>query len=210
MYNQNSNSSRERAPRRQPSRKKTPRGEESKIYFIALMPTAQVGKEIIRIKQAFAQDYNAVKALHTLPHITLQAPFTARPGMESALCGGLLEFAAQMRPVEVVLDGFGTVDVDRRQVLFIKVAKSEPMMGLHRQLIKFLRKEFGFSPMLAKYGFNPHISISFNDLPDGAFAMAREEYEEKEFNATFMVNNLYLFRHNGKTWEILQKCRLGG
>lgn len=209
MYNSN-NDSRHRVrhqPGRNPVRKAA--REPSNIYFIALMPTAVVGKEIISIKQTFAADYQAPRALLVAPHITLQAPFTARQGMEQELCESLVSFAVHMHPLELQLDGFGAVDVGRRQVLYVQVVKTRPVMSLHKQLVDFLRRQLGFSPLLARYGFNPHIAISFNDLPEGAFAMAREEYLEKRFKAAFTVNYLYLFRHNGQAWEILQKCRLG-
>ncbi|SDG43570.1 2'-5' RNA ligase family protein [Chitinophaga filiformis] len=183
---------------------------DNKIYFIALLPTAEVGKEIIKIKQEFAEKYGPVYALKVLPHITLQVPFTADPALEKAFCDELAEFAKSQAPFEVSLNGFGTFPNKQNRVLFINVEKSETMSALHRQLINFLRKEFGFSTMLARTGFTPHVTVAFKDLEDAQFEKAWPEYENQEYKATFKVNNLYFLRHNGKSWEVLQKCKLGG
>lgn len=186
-----------------------PPEDESNIYFIALLPNAAIGKEIIRIKQEFADNYDARKALRVLPHITLQAPFTADPSLEDALCTELTAFAAAAAPFEIRLDGFGAVNLKSRRVLYIHVEKDPAIASLHNKLVGFLRKEFGFSSMLARYGYNPHISVALNDLKPRELEAAWGEYREKPFEATFRVNNIYIFRHTGTSWEVLQKCRLG-
>ncbi|MBW8685545.1 2'-5' RNA ligase family protein [Chitinophaga rhizophila] len=183
---------------------------ESKIYFIALLPNAAVGTEIIRLKQEFAEKYEARKALRVLPHITLQVPFTASPELEKSLGPALHTFAATLSPFEIKLNGFGGFSFTRRKVLYINVEKNEGIVHLHQQLVDFLRKDFGFSHMLARYGFNPHISLAFRDLSDQEFNMAMDEYGSRPFDAAFQVRNLYLLRHTGTSWEVLQKCRLGG
>jgi 2'-5' RNA ligase len=187
----------------------SPLKEEQKIYFIALLPNAEVGKEIIRLKQEFAEHYDARQALRVLPHITLQVPFTAKPILENAFCTELTDFAAAQSPFDIHLDGFGAVHLKNRRILYIHVEKSPALDALHKKLIGFLRKEFGFSSMLARYGYNPHISVAANDLRGRELEAAWEEYQDKPFEATFRVNNLYIFRHSGTSWEVLQKCRLG-
>ncbi len=191
-----------------PPRIKPPR-EESKIYFIALLPNAETGKEIIRLKQEFAEKYDARRALRVLPHITMQVPFTASPELEKTLCPGLATFAASMQPFEIKLSGFGGFSFTKRKVLYINVEKNEGIVHLHQQMMDFLQREFGFSHMLARYGFNPHISVAFRDLSDLEFDLAMEEYKCRPFEAAFQVRNLYLLRHTGTSWEVLQKCRLG-
>jgi 2'-5' RNA ligase len=204
----NGNSQGRQVNPRKPQGPKKPK-KESKIYFIALLPNAAVGKEIIRMKQEFADFYDARKALKVLPYITVQVPFTADPLMEKDLCEALTDFASGMKPFEVQLNGFGAVALETRRLIFINVVKSPSIMHLHKELILLLRKDFGFSNMLAKYGFNPHISLALNDIGEGMFEMARQEYEDKEFHAAFKVNNLYLLRHTGTAWEVLHKCKLG-
>lgn len=207
QYN-NNQFGRNRPAARTPARNRPPK-EESKIYFIALLPTAEVGKEIIRLKQEFAENYTARHALRVLPHITMQVPFTASPALEKGLCTELMDFAATLAPFEIRLDGFGSFPFDARRVLYIHVEKSEAIVQMHRQMVAFLRKEFGFSSMLARHGFTPHISVAFNDLSAPEFSTAWQEYEHKPFKASFRVNNLYLLRHSGTSWEVLQKCKLG-
>ena len=162
------------------------------------------------MKQEFADFYDARKALKVLPYITVQVPFTADPALEKDLSAELTDFAARMSPFEVELDGFGAVSFKNRRLIFINVVKNGGIMRLHKELILFLRKSFGFSSMLARYGFNPHISLALNDIAEGAFEVAKQEYEEKAFKTEFKVNNLYLLRHSGTSWEVLNKFKLGG
>jgi len=187
----------------------SPRKEELYIYFIALLPNTVTGKEIIRLKQEFADNYDARQSLRVLPHITLQVPFTAKPEIENALCLGLTDFATAQSPFDIHLNGFGAIHLKNRRVLYIHVEKDPDLQGLHSKLTGFLRKEFGFSSMLARYGYNPHISVAVNDLKNRELEAAWEEYRNKPFEATFRVNNLYIFKHSGTSWEVLQKCRLG-
>ena len=182
---------------------------EKKIYFIALLPTAEAGKEIIRLKQEFAEHYGARFALKVLPHITLQVPFTADPFLEKTLTAGLAEFAASARPFEVTLNGFGTSLFKAQRILYIKVAQEPAIMDIHKELVAFLRREFGFSRMLARDTFKPHVTVAFNDLTAPQLEAAWPEYEHRPFNISFKVNNLYFMRHNGSSWEVLQKCKLG-
>ncbi|RAJ10589.1 2'-5' RNA ligase [Chitinophaga skermanii] len=209
-YNRGGGGGGQRRPSGGGFRNTRPPRPENKIYFIALLPTAEVGKEIIKIKQEFAEAYGPMYALKVLPHITLQVPFTADPSLERAFCDELTEFAKTQAPFEVGLNGYGTFPNKQNRVLFINVEKSEEMSAMHRQLINFLRKEFGFSTMLARTGFTPHVTVAFKDLEDAQFEKAWPEYENKEYKASFKVSNLYFLRHNGKSWEVLQKCKLGG
>jgi 2'-5' RNA ligase len=128
---------------------------------------------------------------------------------KEALCTELTAFAAAQAPFEIRLDGFGVVHLENRRVLYINVEKDPAIATLHSKLVLFLRKEFGFSSMLARYGYNPHISIALNDLKIRELEAAWREYHDKPFEASFRVNNIYIFRHSGTSWEVLQKCRLG-
>lgn len=197
-------------PRRNFNKKPLPPKPDNKIYFIALLPTAEVGKEIIRLKQEFAERYGSRHAVKVLPHITIQVPFTADPALEKAFCNDLIDFAGAQTPFEVKLKGFGSFQRKENQVLFINVEKTAPLADMHSRLMGFLRQEFCFSKMLARTAFAPHITVAFKDLTTRQFEEAWPAYEHRPFEATFKVNNLYFLRHNGTSWEVLQKCRLGG
>lgn len=195
-------------PQKRTSQPKLPK-RENKIYFIALLPTAEAGKEIIRLKQEFAEKYGARHAVKVLPHITMQVPFTADPLLEKTFTAELTDFAATLAPFEVSLNGFGTYPFKEQKILYINVERKPAIMETHQKLMGFLRKEFGFSNMLARNIFNPHITVAFKDLTPEQFAAAWPEYEHKDFKLSFKVNNLYFLRHNGVSWEVLHKCRLG-
>ncbi|KAA2240626.1 2'-5' RNA ligase family protein [Chitinophaga agrisoli] len=198
------------SPKKRFNKAPRPPKPDNKIYFIALLPTAEAGKEIIRLKQEFAEQYGARHAVKVLPHITLQVPFTADPLLEKPFTAGLTEFAASLSPFEVTLNGFGVYPRKEQHILYIKVEQQGVIMDVHQQLMGYLRKEFGFSNMLARDKFNPHITVAFKDLTGEQLEAAWPAYEHRPFKMSFKVNNLYFLRHNGVSWEVLQKCRLGG
>jgi 2'-5' RNA ligase len=182
---------------------------DNKLYFIALLPNAEIGMDIIRLKREFAENYGTSHALKSMPYITVQVPFSADPALERVFCDGLSEFAASQSPFEVQLNGFGTIPHHEKKVLNIQVERTPGMLEMHQKLMYFLRKEFLFSYMLARRSFSPHITMAYNDLTPEVFDKAWIAYEHKPFTASFKVNNLYLMRHNGNSWEVLHKCRLG-
>ncbi len=198
------------SPKKKFNKAPRPPKPDNKIYFIALLPTAEAGKEIIRLKQEFAEHYGARHAVKVLPHITLQVPFTADPLLEKPFTAGLAEFAASLSPFEVTLNGFGIYPRNDQHILYIRVEQQGAIMDVHRELMGYLRKEFAFSNMLARHNFNPHITVAFKDLTGEQLEAAWPAYEHRPFKMSFKVNNLYFLRHNGVSWEVLQKCRLGG
>jgi 2'-5' RNA ligase len=57
--------------------------------------------------------------------------------------------------------------------------------------------------------FHPHITIGYRDIPKEVFSEAAKEYSTRNFFATFVVNMFYLWRHNGKHWEVLHSFIIG-
>src|SRR4051812_47436471 len=48
---------------------------DQNLYFIALIPHDAVAGEVTGFKNDFAANYSSSRALRTMPHITLKAPF---------------------------------------------------------------------------------------------------------------------------------------
>jgi uncharacterized membrane protein (DUF373 family) len=51
----------------------------------------------------------------------------------------------------------------------------------------------------------PYVAVATRDLTREAFAAAWPELKEEEFNGSFSVNSLFLLKHNGRNWDILEK-----
>ena len=60
-----------------------------------------------------------------------------------------------------------------------------------------------FLPNAKSADYHPHITIGYKDIPAGIFKEAEALYLQKELNALFNVDGAYLWKHDGKKWEIV-------
>jgi len=186
-----------------------PKKIKNRLYFIGILPPPALSQQITQIKQEFADTYGPQYALRILPHITLQNPFKAPPTMEGAFFDLLTSFAATQKPFQVRLNGFGCFPNKVSPVIFINVELNDDFALLHKNLMNFLRKEFGFSHLLARSTFSPHLTIAYKDMTPEQFERAWTDFEHRPFEATFDVNHFYFLRHDGRGWEILEEFLIG-
>jgi len=179
------------------------------LYLIAILPPPALAEEIKQVKRDFANDYGAVYALRTLPHITLQPPFKWSPGHEAVMREKLVFFAAMQRPFHLSVSGFGSFPHPGNKVIFLKVTENEGLQRLHRNLALYLRQSLGFRMLDTKVAFQPHITIAYRDLTTQQYEKAWPRYRHRTFAGDFAVDSFFLLKHNGKHWETACECRLG-
>lgn len=182
---------------------------KDRLYFIAILPPNSLSEKITAIKKELADTYGPKYALKALPYIALQNPFKAPPTMEPAFFELLQEFATSQAPFAITLKEFGSFPNKENPVIFLKVEKNESLSNLHRKLMNFLRKEFGFSHLLARSTYAPHLTLAYKDMTTEQFASAWPQFENRPFEASFDVNHFYFLRHSGRQWEILEEFLLG-
>jgi len=89
-----------------------------KLYFIAILPPAEVSAEITAFKTDMDVLYSSKAALKSMPHITLKAPFK----LPTEKCGDLLQWFSNLRfgttPFEQQLKNFGCFDNTHSKVIF--------------------------------------------------------------------------------------------
>lgn len=176
--------------------------DESRLYFIAIVPPPAISERINLLKTEFAKKYQCNHALKVIPHITLLQPFKRFPTAEVELHLSLKYFFSKYNSLAINLSGFGCFE-KKSKVIFIAVDPNDYLNQMHSELMVFLRKEHKFSERETSLLFHPHISIAFRDLTGENFNKAFPFYKEKEFKATFSVNNIGLFKHNFRQWELL-------
>lgn len=176
--------------------------DEQRLYFIALIPHSELRDEIRAVKERLSDRYGAGHALKSPAHITLQKPFKRSPSGEKDIFFALKEFSSRERPFTVKLNGYGAF-VPR--VIFIKIVEPGPVKSLHSRLRDLLLTEMGFGPDEILNDVQPHITVATRDLTREAFAESWPELHEEEFNGSFSVNSLFLLRHNGRKWDILEE-----
>lgn len=169
------------------------------LYFIAIVPPAQIRNEIHLLKESFRDSYQSKAALNSPPHITLHMPFQWKETKEEKLLLALKKFAAGKSDVEVQLNGFSCF---APRVIYINVLESEPLRILQTELHRFCKAELNlFNAQYRAMPFQPHITLAFRDLKKDKFERAWTEFKERKFTGNFMVKKITLLKHDGKIWS---------
>jgi len=172
----------------------------SQLFFIALLPPADIQAEITEIKQYFAQKYNSSHALKSPPHITLYPPFKWFPNNLPILAQHLQDFAAKHAPFPLILDGFGAF---APRVIFVHPLKTPELITVQADLINYLETHLALVDEKSKQRtFNPHMTVAFRDLKRQAFKAAWPEFRDRPLFFNFSATHLTLLIHNGQRWKI--------
>ena len=180
--------------------------DKSELYFIALVPHEKLRNEIRAIKERMRSEYGAGHALKSPAHITLQMPFKRSSTEEPAISDALRRFAFGEGPFTIDLDGYGCF---APRVIFIRITNPEPVRALHRRLKQVLAGELQFPKGEIMNDVQPHITVATRDLTKESFADAWPEMKDEEFSGSFQVHSLFLLKHNGKHWDILEEFPFG-
>lgn len=169
--------------------------------FIALLPPLEVQADVTQIKQIFADRYNSRAALRSPPHITLVPPFEWQSEAMPALARSLAEFAVQMAPLAIALEGFGAF-VPR--VVYVNVVKTPELLRLQACLASHMATH-GIGDRNAARPFAPHLTVGFRDLTKQNFWAAWSEFQTQSLAVQFTVAALTLLQHDGQRWNVYQE-----
>ncbi|MFD1095449.1 2'-5' RNA ligase family protein [Salegentibacter chungangensis] len=177
----------------------------SHLYFIALLPPAKIRKEIEAFKKELKESYRIKHALKLPAHITLQIPFRMQEKKEPVLIRNLLKFAKDKRSFQVSLSGFGKFS---QNVIFVKVSEHRPVIDLFEDLQSNLAQILDLKNHEKAARIHPHITIASRDLKTEVFPEIWAVFKDRNYQSSFRADSIHLFRHNGKTWDILRKIDL--
>jgi 2'-5' RNA ligase len=172
------------------------------LYFIALIPHGSLREEIREIKERIRDGYGAGHALKSPAHITLQIPFKRSSTDEGRMTEALRTFAATEKPFTVGLNGYGAF---APRVIFIRIVEPGPVKEVHSRLKKVLLEELHFEQDEVMKSVQPHMTVATRDLTKAAFSEAWAEFEDEEFSASFDVGSIFLLKHNGRSWDIMEE-----
>ncbi|WP_089377264.1 2'-5' RNA ligase family protein [Lutibacter flavus] len=176
--------------------------EARNLYYIGLLPHFKLRKEVKVLKEELMVHFNTKSALKSPAHITLQKPFKFSKIKEHFLIETLKHFAEQQNQFNINLNGFGCFS---RRVIFIDVTNHKPVLSIHAELKKLLFHELEFKENEISSKIYPHITIATRDLSKENFDKAWPLFEFRKFKASFLVNSLFLLKHNGKFWDIYKE-----
>jgi 2'-5' RNA ligase len=68
-----------------------------------------------------------------------------------------------------------------------------------------LVSELHFNPGEIMKEMQPHVTVATRDLTKEAFNEAWPVFQDEEFSESFDVHSIYLLKHNGRNWDILEE-----
>ena len=96
------------------------------------------------------------------------------------------------------------------RVIYIDVVKNEELEKLQKELQRFCKKELNlFNANYKAHAYHPHLTLAFRDLRKQQFLSAWEEFKEKKFERTCLVESISLLKHDGEKWNGLAEFPIG-
>lgn len=172
--------------------------------MFVIMPPKALSDKIHEERIAFAERYGFVKALKPPVHTTLYPPFNIVVEQNNAFEEKMHSFndwAKQFSPFTIELKDFNFFENNRSPVIYIDVLKNKELSKLHSAFSEQLHKLTG---MDIYEKFNPHFTIGYRDIAPKAFPAIKEYYQQHRFSADFLCEGFYLWKHDGKNWQVNQ------
>ena len=178
----------------------------SNIYFIALIPPNPLKDEIQDLKLEVKKKFNSSHSLNAPPHITLLSPFRLEDENEDKLDSMLDVFAQAFEPFDVRFNNFSTFPP---RVIFIDVEKNPSLMSIQEKLEEVARSNSElFNYNYDDRPYHPHLTLAFKDLTKKNFHKAWKEFQDRTYDASFKAETLYLLKHDGEKWEVINQFSL--
>lgn len=178
--------------------------QKENLYFIAIIPPAEICDAITGFKQDFADRFSCKAALKLVPHITLKAPFKLAPPEHAPLLEWFQKLNVPFQSFNIELRDFGVFPKKYSPVVFVQPLMNEHLGSLQTAIQTSFKTAF---PQIkiseTEMKFHPHITIAYRDLDPKIFVEAWKEYGAKEYHAMMKVNNFHLLQHDGKNWNVI-------
>ena len=175
-------------------------------FFIAILPTEDISKQVRIWQQELGDRYGAKASLRSPPHLTLHMPFQWKESREQQLIEGLSNFFGSTAPFLISLEGFGAFPP---RVIYVNVKDTPELGACHKALTRFCRVNFDLhNSTYGDHPFRPHITLAFRDLRKSYFPKAWSEFSAKDFRVEFQVNQVCLLRHTGKEWTVYKEFKM--
>ena len=158
-------------------------------YLLVAMPDKAVAKRVDAEKRYFATHFGAKWVRESIPGISV-VHFQARPEMEGTLLRWLHRIISNLPSFPVTLSHFSGI---KPHTIYLRVSNHQPFQHLAKalQVIDQFVRSNGYPGMQTI--LNPHLAIA-SHLPPATYGQAVGAYAQKDFSASFLVNELVLLR----------------
>ncbi len=179
---------------------------ELPLYFIAIVPPEPIYTFALRQKEYFREKYSSKAALKSPPHITLHMPFRLKEAKQELLVQSLEHLTHDHYCFELKINRFGAFEP---RVIYLNINKPDPLVYLQKEIRRTMKSKLNlYNANYKDQVFNPHMTVAFRDLKKPMFYKAWEEFNDKEYMATFVVDSFALLKHDGKQWQVCETFHL--
>ena len=133
-------------------------------------------------------------------------PFQWKVEKENVLIEALKSFIEPFHSFDIRFLNFNSFPP---RVIYIDVVKNEELNKLQKELQRFCKKELNlFNANYKEHAYHPHVTLAFRDLRKQHFISAWEEFKEKKFERNCLVKSVFLLKHDGEKWNVLEEFLL--
>jgi 2'-5' RNA ligase len=172
------------------------------LWFVAVIPPDPIRSEVWDMKLEMRSKYHSKKSLSSPPHITLVAPFKIAQQYIGKVERIIREQIQGVRSFYTELNGFSAF---APRVLFVRPVKNKSLDLIWRKLNESLDS---ILPIDKRNKFNPHMTIATRDLTRDNYQKAADYFLLKRYERMFLVDKIYLLKHNGQRWDIYGEYKL--
>jgi len=135
------------------------------LYFLGIIPPAEIASDITLMKQFCADNFNCRHALNAPPHITLLPPFRVDTTVLHKLDALLAQTTKSFAPFFIELNGF---DHFSNRVVFVAIENNKSLDNIQQHCAKAIT---GMLPQDEpdKARFHAHVTIAFKDIDPQKF-----------------------------------------
>ena len=171
-------------------------------YLLVLNPNEELRSRIMKVKQDFADKFEATTAKFLRPHVTL-VNFISWDMMEEKMAQRIKHIAMGTTPFKVELKDYGSFP---SHTIYLDITTKVPIVNLVKEL-KSVQRLMKADPAHEPHFINdPYIAIARKLLP-WQYEKGWLEYSHKHFTGKFIADSMLLLKRpvGSKSYQIAER-----
>ena len=171
-------------------------------YLLVLNPNEALRARIMKVKQEFADKYEATRAKFLKPHITL-VNFISWDLMEEKITQRIKHIAMGTAPFKVELSDYGSFP---SHTIYLDITTKIPIVNLVKELRTAQRLMMADPAHDPHFITEPYITIARKLLP-WQYEKGWLEYSHKHFAGRFIADNMLLLKRpvGDKAYQVVER-----
>ena len=171
-------------------------------YLLVLNPNEELRARILKVKEEFANKYEAAMAKFLKPHITL-VNFISWGMMEEKIAQRIKHIAMGTAPFKVELKDYGSFP---SHTIYLNITTKIPIVNLVKELRSAQRLMKADPAHEPHFITEPHMTIARKLLP-WQYEKGWLEYSHKHFTGKFIADSMLLLKRpvGSKAYQIVER-----